>query len=29
MQRDEAGYFRLVDRKKEIYKNIKGENLFL
>jgi N-acetylglutamate synthase-like GNAT family acetyltransferase len=27
MERDEAGYFRLVDRKKEIYKNIKGESV--
>ncbi len=27
MVRDEAGYYRLVDRKKEIYKNIKGESV--
>jgi long-subunit acyl-CoA synthetase (AMP-forming)/ribosomal protein S18 acetylase RimI-like enzyme len=27
MERDEAGHFRLVDRKKEIYKNIKGESI--
>jgi ribosomal protein S18 acetylase RimI-like enzyme len=27
MDRDEAGNYRLVDRKKEIYKNIKGESV--
>ncbi|HHN73634.1 MAG TPA: AMP-dependent synthetase, partial [Acidobacteria bacterium] len=27
MERDEAGYFRIIDRKKEIYKNIKGETI--
>ena len=27
MERDADGYFRLVDRKKEIYKNIKGETI--
>jgi long-subunit acyl-CoA synthetase (AMP-forming)/GNAT superfamily N-acetyltransferase len=27
MEQDEAGHFRLVDRKKEIYKNIKGESV--
>ncbi len=27
MQLDEAGYLRIVDRKKEIYKNIKGETI--
>ena len=27
MERDEDGHYRLVDRKKEIYKNIKGESV--
>ncbi len=27
MEQDEAGHYRLVDRKKEIYKNIKGESI--
>jgi len=27
MEEDEEGYLRLVDRKKEIYKNIKGESI--
>jgi long-chain acyl-CoA synthetase len=27
MERDDAGYFRLVDRKKEIYKNIQGQSV--
>lgn len=27
MDRDERGHFRLIDRKKEIYKNVKGETI--
>ena len=27
MEQDEDGFHRLVDRKKEIYKNIKGETI--
>ncbi len=27
MTRDEAGYYRIVDRKKEIYKNVKGQTI--
>ena len=27
MRRDEAGFLRIIDRKKEIYKNIKGETI--
>ena len=27
MERDEAGYFRIVDRKKDIFKNVKGETI--
>ena len=27
MERDEAGHFRIVDRKKEIYKNVKGQTI--
>jgi long-subunit acyl-CoA synthetase (AMP-forming)/GNAT superfamily N-acetyltransferase len=27
MELDEAGYFRIVDRKKDLYKNLKGESI--
>ena len=27
MERDEDGFFRIIDRKKEIYKNVKGETI--